>query len=314
MKEEKGVHRKDVMKSIKIRREDISFTKEELALKTPGIKYYSISEIMQDAKRVVERLREGKVYTGVYGIPRGGVTFGLAVARELGVSILDRPSENCLVVDDVVDSGETYYKYKEYDFACIHVKRTTPENIAKSVVWASEIEGWVIYPWEETDALEGRTDCVTRMLELIGEDPNREGLLETPARVVKSWGELYGGYNQKPEAILKTFSEGTCDEMVVLKQIEFYSMCEHHMLPFFGKISVGYIPDKAVVGISKLARLVEVFSRRLQIQERLTGQIADALIEHLKPKGVMVVCEAKHLCMVARGVGKQGYKRTLARN
>ena len=129
---------------------------------------------------------------------------------------------------------------------------------------------------------------IRAFFDYIGEDRDREGLLETPMRVIKSWEHL-----------------GACDEMVVLKDIEFYSVCEHHLLPFFGKISIGYIPDSKVVGISKLARLVEVFSRRLQIQEKMTSQIADTIMEVLQPKGAMVVAEAKHMCMVMRGVEKQ---------
>jgi GTP cyclohydrolase I len=147
---------------------------------------------------------------------------------------------------------------------------------------------------------------IKAIIKNIGDDPEREGLRETPARVIKSWKELYAGYDQNPSDILKTtFEEGACREMVVLKDIEFYSTCEHHIIPFFGKISIGYIPDKKVVGISKLARLVEVFSRRLQIQEKLTSQIADSIMDHLEAKGCMVIAEAKHLCMIARGVKKQ---------
>lgn len=149
-------------------------------------------------------------------------------------------------------------------------------------------------------------DTIRQIFDYIGEDRNREGLKGTPDRVVRSWEHIYSGYSQDPHEVLSTvFEDGACDEMVVLKNIEFYSMCEHHMLPFFGSISVGYIPDRKVVGISKLARLVEVFSRRLQIQEKMTGQIADTIMEVLQPKGAMVVCEAKHLCMVMRGVEKQ---------
>lgn len=149
-------------------------------------------------------------------------------------------------------------------------------------------------------------EAVREIFDYIGEDRNREGLLETPKRVVKSWEHLYSGYKSDPKEILgRVFTEGACDEMVVLKNIEFYSVCEHHLLPFFGKISIGYIPDSKVVGISKLARLVEVYSRRLQIQEKMTSQIADTLMEVLQPKGVMVVAEAKHMCMVMRGVEKQ---------
>lgn len=142
------------------------------------------------------------------------------------------------------------------------------------------------------------------ILAYMGENPDREGLLETPKRVMKSWDKLFGGYKQKPESVLKTFTEGSCDEMVILKDIEFYSMCEHHMLPFFGTISIGYLPNKKVIGISKLARLVEIYSRRLQIQEKLVAQIADSLMQHLKPLGVMVVCKAKHMCICSRGIEK----------
>lgn len=147
---------------------------------------------------------------------------------------------------------------------------------------------------------------IVDILEFIGEDVSREGLIDTPSRIVRSWERLYGGYNQDPVDILKTtFKEGSCAEMVILKNIEFYSTCEHHMLPFFGSISIGYLPDKKVVGVSKLARLIECFSRRMQIQERMTKDIADCIMNILGARGVMVVCEAKHLCMVARGVEKQ---------
>lgn len=149
-------------------------------------------------------------------------------------------------------------------------------------------------------------DRIKDIIRYLGENPEREGLKQTPNRVVKSWDTLYGGYKQKPEDILKTqFYDGRCDEIVLLKDIEFYSTCEHHMLPFFGKVHIGYIPSQTVVGISKLARLVEIYSRRLQIQERMTEQIADALMNILKPQGVYVIVEAKHFCMVSRGVSKQ---------
>lgn len=147
---------------------------------------------------------------------------------------------------------------------------------------------------------------IESFFDYIGEDKNREGLKETPNRVIKSWETLFEGYHQNPATILGTvFEQGACDEMVVLKNIEFYSMCEHHLLPFFGVVHIGYIPNKRVVGISKLARLTELFARRLQIQEQMTSQIADTLMEFLNPKGVMVVTEAKHMCMLMRGVQKQ---------
>jgi GTP cyclohydrolase I len=147
------------------------------------------------------------------------------------------------------------------------------------------------------------------ILSYIGDNPEREGLLETPKRIRKSWEKLFGGYQQKPEDVLKaSFKDGSCNEMVILKDIEFYSTCEHHFLPFTGKISIGYIPDGKVVGVSKLARLTEVYTRRLQIQERMTGQIADDIMQYINAQGCMVVCEAQHMCMTSRGVEKQQSK------
>lgn len=149
-------------------------------------------------------------------------------------------------------------------------------------------------------------ELVASMLYMIGENPTREGLMDTPTRVVKSWGELYKGYSVDPKAVLgTTFDSEGYDQIVLLKNIEMFSTCEHHMLPFFGKAHVAYIPNKRVVGLSKLARLVECYSRRLQIQERLTQEIATAIDKVLKPRGVAVILEAKHFCMVARGINKQ---------
>lgn len=142
-------------------------------------------------------------------------------------------------------------------------------------------------------------------MHLIGEDPWREGLEETPERILKSWDKLFGGYKEKPEDIMKVFQDGACDEMVVLANIEFFSVCEHHMLPFFGKCHIGYIPNGKVIGVSKLARLMEIYARRMQIQERVGQQITTALMDFLKPKGCGCVIEAQHFCMKARGVEKQ---------
>ncbi|MBT3392957.1 MAG: GTP cyclohydrolase I FolE [Elusimicrobiaceae bacterium] len=143
-----------------------------------------------------------------------------------------------------------------------------------------------------------------KVLAYVGDNPNREGLKETPKRMLNSYKEMFSGYKQKPESVLKTFIEGTCDEMVILKDMEFYSTCEHHFLPFFGTISIGYIPNKKIIGISKLARMADIFARRLQIQEKLCADIADSLMKHLAPQGVMVVCKAQHMCISSRGVRK----------
>ena len=146
---------------------------------------------------------------------------------------------------------------------------------------------------------------VSSFFRLIGEDGSREGLVETPARVRLAAEEIFSGYRQDPKKILKTFTQDVCKEMVLLKNCEFYSTCEHHLFPFFGHISVAYLPNKRIVGISKLARLVDCFARRLQIQERMTAQIADAIMDVLDARGVYVMCEATHFCMTSRGIRKQ---------
>jgi len=158
----------------------------------------------------------------------------------------------------------------------------------------------------EVAGAESIAELVRKMLVQLGEDPDREGLRQTPERFEKALRFLTSGYQQDADKILNGAMFSVCyDEMVVVKDIEVYSLCEHHLLPFFGKCHVAYLPDKKVVGLSKIARLVNMYSRRLQIQERLTSQIAQALEEKLSPQGVGVIIEARHLCMVMRGVEKQ---------
>lgn len=166
----------------------------------------------------------------------------------------------------------------------------------------TQVDGNSLNQKEVTEA----QSLVQSLIRYIGDDPDREGLFDTPKRVVKSWKEIFGGYKMDPAKVLgTTFEKNGYEQMVICKDIELFSTCEHHMIPFFGKAHIGYVPGDRVVGLSKLARLVEVYSRRLQIQEKLTQQIANTLNEVLKPKGVMVVIEAKHMCMCSRGVQKQ---------
>lgn len=150
--------------------------------------------------------------------------------------------------------------------------------------------------------------AVRELLLAVGEDPDREGLRETPARVARAYAELYAGLSQDPADVLATTFEIDHEELIIVRDIELYSTCEHHLLPFHGVAHVGYIPapDGRVTGLSKLARLVDVFAKRPQVQERITTQIADALVEHLGVQGVIVVVEAEHLCMSMRGVRKPG--------
>jgi len=167
--------------------------------------------------------------------------------------------------------------------------------------------------WGKVDGKDfGKTvldeSAIRSILEGIGEEPDRDGLKDTPKRVLKSYNEFFKGYSQKPEDVLKTTFQCGYDEMIILRDIPFYSYCEHHIVPFSGHAHIGYIPGKCgrVVGISKLARLLDVFARRLQIQEQMTIQVGESLVKFLKPKGVAVVVQATHLCMTSRGVQKPG--------
>jgi len=148
---------------------------------------------------------------------------------------------------------------------------------------------------------------ITRsLLKEIGEDPNRDGLLKTPERVAKAWDFFSQGYDTDIQSIVNdAIFEEDCSEMVVVRDIEFFSMCEHHLIPFFGRCHVGYLPNKKIIGLSKIPRIVDAFAQRLQVQERLTGQVAETLMDILDPKGVGVVMEGRHLCMQMRGVEKQ---------
>lgn len=228
----------------------------------------------------------------VYGVPRGGWFVAMVLQKNGLAKLVDHEQEAEMVVDDLIDSGRTKLRY------------TTGEVMFWSPIVKNE-KDWVSFPWESKKKID-HEDIIVRYLEAIGEDPCREGLLETPKRVVKSWKELYSGYDDHAENHLSKCFESSSKEMVICKDIEFYSMCEHHMIPFVGMAHIGYIPNGRVVGLSKLARTVEVFSRRLQIQEQLCEQIADALMKHVPQiDGCAVVVQSKHFCMCSRGVSKQ---------
>lgn len=268
----------------------------------------SWGECYQAAGRLWQRQRERR-WEHVYGVPRGGCVAALIVqslAHRDGLSLmlLDRPdlTENTLIVDDIIDSGKTLRPFHEQGFTVdgLYRSKIAPSDLAPLAI---ELDGWCTFPYETAEGT-GAEDVGTRLLQFIGEDPSRDGLKETPKRYLKAWRDMTIGYHQNPQEILSKCFDQPHDELVVLRGIEFHSTCEHHLLPFYGTAAVGYIPGKQVVGISKLARLVECFARRLQIQERLTQEIADAITSHLNPMGVGVVIKAKHSCMGARGVGK----------
>lgn len=152
-------------------------------------------------------------------------------------------------------------------------------------------------------------DAIKQIIKAIGENPEREGLKETPRRVAEMYEEIFSGINQKPESVVKIFCSEEHDEMILLKDIPFYSVCEHHLMPFLGKAHIAYIPKgNKLIGLSKLARIVEIFAKRLQLQERLTSQIADTIKDLIDPLGVLVIIEAEHLCMTMRGIKKPGSK------
>tara|TARA_R100001530_G_scaffold1886_1_gene3268 strand:- start:38976 stop:39869 length:894 start_codon:yes stop_codon:yes gene_type:complete len=266
--------------------------------------FYNWEQIEQFTYALVQKIDWDK-YDSIYGVLRGGAPIVCLMKKFVSITIVeeDKINERTLIVDDIVDSGKTRNRYPDNDFATLFVR---PRSVDLVNYYITTTDEWVVFPYEGSeDSAETVDDNIVRLLEYIGEDSNREGLIDTPKRIIKSFGFLYSGYKQDPEKILTTFAGDGYDEMVVLRDCEMYSTCEHHMQPFFGKAHIAYIPDKKVVGISKLARLLEVYARRLQIQERLTKQVTDALDKYLKPLGSACIIEAVHFCMRARGVQKQ---------
>lgn len=234
----------------------------------------------------------------VYAVPRGGLC---AAALMTEANLVTDPAEANIILDDIIDSGATRDRfitaYPSAEFVALVDKQKYTEL------------GWVVFPWENET---GPEDAVVRLLEYIGEDPKRDGLVNTPARVVKALGEMTSGNRDDPADILATTFAADCDEMVVVRNIPFYSLCEHHLLPFHGTATVGYIPTDRVVGLSKIARLVNCFGRRLQIQEQMTRQVVDAMMEYLDPVGAACVIKATHTCMAMRGIRSDGETVTSA--
>lgn len=243
-----------------------------------------------------------KDFSNIYGVPRGGYAIAIELGKALNLDVItdkDSITNKTLIVDDLIDSGKTLSNYKNNKKAVLFVKHGKTKLVD---YYVKEIDEWVKFPDEQEDEVQ---EHITRIMQYIGEDTEREGLIETPKRVQKAYDEIFSGYKQNPKDLMKTFKNGTCKEMVILKNCEFYSTCEHHMFPFFGHISIGYIPNKKVIGVSKLARLADLYAKRMQIQERMTSQIADTLMKELDALGVYVVCEGVHFCMRSRGVKKQ---------
>ena len=277
--------------------------------------HLSNEDIGKLAEQVAADLRGSDIvpfFTAIkaYPIPRGGVPAAYALQGAYAalyggqILIVDKAEDADIFIDDIIDSGETMRRYCDD-----HPGKLFVALIDREHPECPYPEGWIVFPWEATeDKMDGITDNITRILQHIGDDPKRGGLLETPARVAKAYAHWFSGYGKDPAEVFKTFEDGAekCDEMVVVKDIPLYSKCEHHMADIFGTVTIAYIPDGKIIGLSKFSRLVEIFARRLQVQERLTNQIADALVEHLQPLGAGVIIKARHMCMESRGIQQQG--------
>jgi GTP cyclohydrolase I len=237
----------------------------------------------------------------IYPVPRGGVPVAYHLLQHFTKArIVQDPNDADVIVDDLIDSGATANKYidlyPDTPFLTLLDKRHQYK------------QAWIVFPWEHSEA-QSAEDIPRRLLQYIGEDPARGGLQETPQRYLNAWKHWTSGYTCHPSDVLKVFEDGAekCDEMVLVRDIPVYSQCEHHLAPFFGVAHIAYIPNGKIVGLSKLSRLADIFARRLQVQERLTNQVADALNEYLDPLGVGVVIKCRHLCMESRGICQQGH-------
>jgi len=266
------------------------------------------AECVEAAILLREAVDPGEVYPPspicIYGVPRGGIPVVYAMALKQD-RVVDDPAKADVIVDDIVDSGATLKRYAEK----FPGKRFLA--LADFLPVPRQPGQWLVFPWEQGETTDqSADDIVVRLLQFIGEDPEREGLKETPQRVLKAWKEWTSGYGVDPFSVIKTFEDGgeNYDEMIVVKNLPFYSHCEHHLAPFFGTATIAYIPSKRIIGLSKLGRLLEIYARRLQVQERLTTQVANALETCLEPRGVAVLIKARHLCMESRGLQRQGHE------
>lgn len=268
--------------------------------------YYALCEFVRDSKILADKIKNEKRYEGLFPIVRGGVPLALELSKYLNIPLInDLSGEDVLVVDDLVDSGKTREKYKKYDFACLQVKKRAknkPTYFVRNV--GNE---WIDYWWEDSKE-NSSEDLVVRILQYIGEDPNRTGLKDTPKRVVKMWNEIFRGYDkaQKPKitAFANDGSDGFKYDTMLRDEGYFFSHCEHHVVPFFGQYYFAYIPDKLLIGASKIGRTIDYFSARLQIAERLVGDVVDYLDSKVQSKGMILVMTARHLCKEMRGVKK----------
>ena len=251
-------------------------------------------------KQIKEQFGDQEIIK-IYPVPFGGIPVSYLLkallADKFHVVFVDKPGEGELFIDVVESSGLMRRDYESH----------FPGRPFFTLFFKRDKTRWLIFPWEEArkNTFE---DIPIQLLKFIGEDPDREGLRETPRRFLQAWQHWTSGYQIDPVSVLKGFEDGSenYDAMVFQGAIPVWSLCEHHLVPFFGVAHIGYIPEGKIIGLSKFSRLVEIFARRLQVQERLTQQIAHAIFDNLKPKGVGVVLRCRHSCMESRGIEKSG--------
>jgi GTP cyclohydrolase IA len=278
----------------------------------------SFSQISADSKLLAEKIKaSGNTYEAVFGIPAGGLVTGHIVSEILDIPQLSLLEYNelkgkgkvILVVDDLIDGGGTIKKFTAgtgYDVGVVYKKDKSPMDLIKYHIGELNNE-WVDFPHEKSET--GIEEHLVRVLEFIGEDANREGLVDTPKRVAKMYGEIFRGYKaeQKPTiTIFENGKDGVFYDQMIIDTGDFYSHCEHHIVPFFGQYWFAYIPGKKIIGLSKVARIVDYYSAKLQVQERLVKEIVDAIEAELEPKGIALIMQGEHLCKTMRGAKKKG--------
>lgn len=262
------------------------------------------------AQKIAEDIKNGnKKYSSVYGIPRGGYYVAIELSNLLSLPVVNKPVEMTLIVDDICDSGATLAPYKDYDRATVYVRETSKDMVT---YYGTVKDSWLLFPDEKETGIE---DHIRRILSYIGEDANREGLVGTPDRIRRMYEEIFRGYDPKQKPKITTFANDMESTDIVFDSGDYYSMCEHHMMPFFGKYYFAYIPKKdgRILGISKVARVVGYCAARLQLQERLARDIIQMLTNALdgKVEGMAIVMRGTHLCKTMRGVKNDG-KMTVA--
>lgn len=275
---------------------------DDLALK----KY--CSALARQLRKMAKTLRRKLL---IYGIPKSGsiVAVNLAALEPMSLEVTYQPERADCFVDDIIDTGTTQERYRER-----YGKKTYAlygKGKQRNCIVQVPRTTWVEFPWEQEDVTsKEHQDFIVRLLEELGEDAKREGLRDTPARFLKAWKEMTAGYTMdiaiKGMESDDLLSPADTHGMVVVQDVAFHALCEHHLLPFVGKVHVGYLPAHHLIGHSKIPRIVDMFARRLQVQERIGQQICDTLEEVLKPRGIGVIVEASHFCMMMRGVKKEG--------